>query len=89
MPYAGFRNRPDPAGRENMILAEEMDEETAAAKQKQLHDRAAAVEGLSFSTGVHVIRGNEDIRTAMRAADGEMYADKKAYYERHPERKSR
>lgn len=76
-------------GDEFMILAEGMDEETAAAKRKQLHDRAAAVEGLSFSTGVHVIRGNEDIRTAMRAADGEMYADKKAYYERHPERKSR
>ncbi len=54
-----------------------------------IHDRAAAVEGLAFSTGVHVIRGEEDIRAAMRAADGEMYADKKAYYERHPERKSR
>ncbi len=54
-----------------------------------IHDRAAAVEGLAFSTGVHVIRGEEDIRAAMRAADGEMYADRKAYYERHPERKSR
>lgn len=74
---------------EFMIIAEGMDEKTAAAKRKQIHDRAAAVEGLAFSTGVHVIRGEEDIRAAMRAADGEMYADKKAYYERHPERKSR
>ena len=76
-------------GDEFMIIAEGMDEKTAAAKRKQIHDRAAAVEGLAFSTGVHVIRGEEDIRAAMRAADREMYADKKAYYERHPERKSR
>lgn len=76
-------------GDEFMIIAEGMDEEAAAAKQKQIHDLAAAVEGLAFSTGVHVIRGTEDIRAAMRAADEEMYADKKAYYERHPDRRSR
>lgn len=76
-------------GDEFMIIAEGMDEEAAAAKRKQIHDLAAAVEGLAFSTGVHVIRGTEDIRAAMRAADEEMYADKKAYYERHPDRRSR
>ena len=76
-------------GDEFMILAEGLDEEASAEKRKQIHDMAAHVEGLAFSTGIHIIRGAEDIRAAMRAADEEMYADKKAYYERHPERKSR
>jgi hypothetical protein len=35
------------------------------------------------------INQGEDIRSAMRVADERMYADKKAYYAKNPERKYR
>ena len=38
------------------------------------------MEGLALAVSVHVVHGGEDIRLAMRAADQEMYAEKKAYY---------
>ena len=39
--------------------------------------------------GIHIIRAGEDIRTAMSAADKEMYEEKRAYYARHPDRRTR
>ena len=76
-------------GDEFMVIAEGLDEETAEAKRKQIRERAAAVDGLVFAIGIHIVRGGEDIVAAMRAADREMYAEKRDYYTRHPDRRSR
>lgn len=51
--------------------------------------RIAAGNGLSMAVGIHIIRAGEDIRAAMSAADKEMYEEKRAYYARHPDRRSR
>ena len=50
---------------------------------------AGAPDGLSMAVGIHIIRAGEDIRAAMSAADKEMYEEKRAYYARHPDRRSR
>ena len=42
----------------------------------------------SLSIYIDINQG-EDIRSAMRVADERMYADKKAYYAKYPERKYR
>lgn len=72
-----------------MIIAKEMDEDAVKAKQKQIKEQAASVEGLVFAIGSHIVHDTEDIRTAMRAADQEMYAEKREYYAKHPDQKSR
>ena len=76
-------------GDEFMIIAKEMDEDAVKAKQKQIKEQAASVEGLVFAIGSHIVHDTEDIRTAMRAADQEMYAEKREYYAKHPDQKSR
>jgi len=76
-------------GDEFMVIAAGMDEEAAEAKRKQIRERAAGVDGLAFAIGVHIVHGREDIRAAMRAADQEMYAEKRDYYAMHPDRRSR
>ena len=76
-------------GDEFVVIIEGMDEEAAEAKRKQIRERAAEVDGLAFSIGIHIVRGKEDIRAAMSAADREMYAEKRDYYARHPDRRTR
>ena len=76
-------------GDEFMVIAAGLDEEAAEAKRRQILERAAAVNGLSMAVGIHIIRAGEDIRAAMSAADKEMYEEKRAYYARHPDRRSR
>ena len=76
-------------GDEFMVIAEGMDETAAEEKRKQILERAEAVDGLAFAVGTHVVRGGESVRAAMRAADEEMYANKREYYARHPELKAR
>lgn len=44
---------------------------------------------LSFAIGRHVVSDEKDVRTALRLADQNMYADKKRFYEEHPERTRR
>ncbi len=76
-------------GDEFMVIAEGMDEEAAEAKRKLIREKAAAVEGLAFAIGIHIVHEAEDIRVAMRLADQEMYAEKRNYYITHPDRRSR
>ena len=76
-------------GDEFMVIAEGMDEEAAEAKRKLIREKAAAVEGLAFAIGIHIVHKAEDIRVAMRLADQEMYAEKREYYISHPDRRSR
>ena len=44
---------------------------------------------MHFAVGTSEVTGDEDVRDAMRIADEKMYLDKKAYYEKYPERKYR
>lgn len=77
-------------GDEFMIIAPGLDEEGAEARRKQIREQAAEVDGLAFAVGIHVIHGREeDILTAMRLADQEMYAEKREYYASHPDRRFR
>ena len=76
-------------GDEFMIIAPGMDEEEAEAKRKQIRERAKAVKDLAMAIGIHIVHGGEDIRSAMSAADQQMYAEKRDYYTRHPDRRSR
>ena len=75
-------------GDEFMILINDMDEDVLAQRLERL-DEQAGKENISLSVGTFVVREGEDIRNAMRIADERMYADKKAYYEKYPERKYR
>ena len=76
-------------GDEFMVLAPGMDDATLRARQKRVKEAAEAVEGLVFAVGACMVRGDEDIRAAMRFADQAMYADKKEYYADHPDQKYR
>ena len=63
---------------------EEMDEKIAEVRklsEKYPH--------LSFAIGRHVVEDEKDVRTALRLADQDMYADKRKFYEEHPERTRR
>ena len=75
-------------GDEFMILASDMDEEHLDARIQRLEEQSDK-ENVRLSVGAFVVREGEDIRTAMRIADEKMYTDKKAYYEKYPERKYR
>ena len=75
-------------GDEFMILINDMDKDILAQRLERLAEQAGK-ENISLSVGTCVVREGEDIRNAMRIADERMYADKKAYYEKYPERKYR
>ena len=76
-------------GDEFVAIIEGMDEGAAEEKRKQIRERAAEIDGLAFSIGIHIVHGKEDIRAAMSAADREMYAEKRDYYAKHPDRRTR
>ena len=75
-------------GDEFMILASDMDEEKLEARIRRLEEQSDK-NNVSLSVGYYIVYEGEDIRTAMRIADEKMYADKKAYYEKHPDKKLR
>ena len=75
-------------GDEFMIIAHDMGEEILAQRLAKL-DEQMDKDNVSLSVGSYVVHEGEDIRTAMRIADERMYADKKVYYDNHPERKYR
>ncbi len=75
-------------GDEFMILASDMDEDKLNDRIKRVEEQAYR-DNVHVSIGTYVVREGEDIRTAMRIADERMYADKKAYYEKNPDKKYR
>ena len=75
-------------GDEFMILASDMDEDKLNDRIKRVEEQADR-DNVHVSIGTYVVREGEDIRTAMRIADERMYADKKAYYEKNPDKKYR
>ena len=76
-------------GDEFMIIAEGLDKKELNEKIDNLKALASEKENLYFAIGTHVAQNGEDIRTAMRSADENMYDDKKQFYLSHPELKYR
>lgn len=76
-------------GDEFMVIASDLDEETLEIKKKKIKELAEPVRDLYFAVGAFLANGNNEILMAMRRADQGMYADKKAYYETHPDRRRR
>ena len=66
------------------VSAEELD-----AKVAKLRAYSSKYPNLSFAIGRHMEEDEKDIRTALRLADQNMYADKRKFYEEHPERTRR
>lgn len=73
-------------GDEFMVIACKMDPATVDKRIKELMDKANATDTVCFAVGVSNSTDEPDILKAMRAADKKMYADKKRYYEEHPDR---
>lgn len=76
-------------GDEFMLIDTVSDENTLKARLHQLKEKSAIDPDVHFAVGYQFVNSNEDIRTAMRLADEQMYADKKDYYAQHPELKYR
>ena len=75
-------------GDEFMILAYDMDEKMLDARLKRVAEQTKK-NNIQVSIGTFVVHEGDDIRTAMRKADERMFADKNAYYDKHPELKYR
>ena len=76
-------------GDEFVIIAENIDEEAFLRKVERLRSDMHKHDDVSFALGVHWSDGAEPLASALRLADGSMYADKKAFYQSNPERKRR
>ena len=76
-------------GDEFMLIVQGIDENTLRSRIQQLKEKSAIDSDVNFAVGYYCVRNGEDIRTAMKAADEEMYIDKKEYYIKHPELKFR
>ena len=73
-------------GDEFVILTRDIDQDTFERKAARLGSDAKK-NGISIAIGSYWSDGNVDMKTAFKNADEMMYADKAAYYERHPELK--
>ena len=71
-------------GDEFIVITSDIDRETFERKARRLCADAEK-NGLSFATGSFWSDGSEDLKAAFARADEMMYADKKAFYDLHPE----
>ena len=76
-------------GDEFMVLLRDTSMAELKAMEKQIKELADATETVSFAVGLCVEEDSQNIYEAMKTADVNMYEDKKAFYEAHPERKRR
>lgn len=76
-------------GDEFMLIAKGMDENALKERLAQLYEKSAIDADVNFAAGYCIVQNGEDIRTAMRIADENMYINKNEYYEKHPELKYR
>ena len=74
-------------GDEFMLIVQGTEEAQIAEKIEEVRAMVARVKGLSLAIGSFVAEDSNEILQAMRVADQEMYADKKAYYETHQDRR--
>ena len=73
-------------GDEFMVIAIEPDKEAMAQKIEEFRKAASDPDGVCFAVG-YSYGTIIDIRNTMHRADKNMYADKEAFYQDHPERK--
>ncbi|SMC76807.1 diguanylate cyclase (GGDEF) domain-containing protein [Oscillospiraceae bacterium] len=76
-------------GDEFLVIAPGIGEEELETRISKLMEQSEASRIVHFAIGRCILNDGDDIRDAMRLADERMYLDKKAYYEKHPERKYR
>lgn len=76
-------------GDEFVVLAQGMDEKEMKGRVETLRAQADKEEYLHFAVGTAIVKEGGDILAAMHLADERMYADKKEFYKRHPEKKYR
>ena len=74
-------------GDEFVVILTDVTEHELAQKEQQLRDAAAHYEELAFAIGTAHESSIRDVRKALHIADERMYADKRHYYELHPEKK--
>lgn len=71
-------------GDEFVIITDGIDEDTFYRKVNRLRRDTEKNSRVSFAIGESWSEGEQDIRYVFRQADERMYADKKAFYEKHP-----
>ena len=76
-------------GDEFMIIASGCTRDEFGEKLVLLKEKASDPNNVCFAVGSYFDDEGCDIRSAMRKADENMYADKRFYYTLHPERKNR
>ena len=76
-------------GDEFLIIDMENTKGTLSHKVETLRKKSDDPNKISFAVGFYYEENGGDIRKAMREADANMYNDKKAFYERHPECRNR
>ena len=74
-------------GDEFMLIVQGTEEAQIAEKIGEVRAMVAQVKDLSLAVGSFVAEDSNEILQAMRVADQGMYADKKAYYETHQDRR--
>ena len=76
-------------GDEFSIIVTGVSQEELDERVKKVREAAKKYKSVSFALGANVQARKKDARVALRKADENMYADKKLYYESHPERNRR
>ena len=76
-------------GDEFIVLSDGITEESFNRKLTRLRLSMEKNDDVSFSMGGFWSDGSVDLNQAFRKADEAMYADKQAFYEKHPERRKR
>jgi diguanylate cyclase (GGDEF)-like protein len=76
-------------GDEFLVIKEDVSQESFRKKIKHVREEALKYPDISFAIGDFWSDGTTDITSAFQHADERMYADKKAYYDSHPEKERR
>jgi len=76
-------------GDEFIVIATDITQDVFERKEERLRADAEKNSRVSFAIGSFWSDGYTDVRTAFVTADERMYADKRAYYDEHPEKKRR
>ena len=74
-------------GDEFVVIMTDLTEDDLAVRTELLKKAAEKYEGLVFAVGTAYEAEAVNVRSALHIADERMYADKKRYYELHPEKK--
>ena len=76
-------------GDEFIVIMDEITKEVFERKVEKLREDVEKNTEVSFAIDSFWSDGSRDIATAFRGADQIMYADKRAYYKRHPQARRR